>query len=136
MPAAPERSAVQTVSMTPRRSALALTYLALAVVGLVGTFALNVWSVVLMRNYVLDLVQSGPAVGSIGVDLMVAAVAGSILIIVEGRRLGMRRPWLYVVASLVTAFAFVFPLFLAMRERTLAVRREVGRSESDRDASR
>ncbi|KXC06714.1 DUF2834 domain-containing protein [Microbacterium hominis] len=122
--------------MTPRRSALALTYLALAVVGLVGTFALNVWSVVLMRNYVLDLVQSGPAVGSIGVDLMVAAVAGSILIIVEGRRLGMRRPWLYVVASLVTAFAFVFPLFLAMRERTLAVRREVGRSESDRDASR
>lgn len=136
MPAAPERSAVQTVSMTPRWSALALTYLALAVVGLGGTFALNVWSVVLMRNYVLDLVQSGPAVGSIGVDLMVAAVAGSILIIVEGRRLGMRRPWLYVVASLVTAFAFVFPLFLAMRERTLAVRREVGRSESDRDASR
>ncbi len=136
MPAPSERSAVQNVSMTPRWSALALTYLALAVVGLVGTFALNVWSVVLMRNYVLDLVQSGPAVGSIGVDLMVAAVAGSILIIVEGRRLGMRRPWLYVVASLVTAFAFVFPLFLAMRERTLAVRREVGRSESDRDASR
>lgn len=136
MPAPPERSAVQNVSMTPRWSALALTYLALAVVGLVGTFALNVWSVVLMRNYVLDLVQSGPAVGSIGVDLMVAAVAGSILIVVEGRRLGMRRPWLYVVASLVTAFAFVFPLFLAMRERTLAVRREVGRSESDRDASR
>lgn len=122
--------------MTPRWSALALTYLALAVVGLGGTFALNVWSVVLMRNYVLDLVQSGPAVGSIGVDLMVAAVAGSILIIVEGRRLGMRRPWLYVVASLVTAFAFVFPLFLAMRERTLAVRRESGRSESDREASR
>ncbi|RKS93074.1 uncharacterized protein DUF2834 [Microbacterium sp. AG790] len=108
--------------MTPRWTPLAITYLVLAVVGLVGTFALNVWSVVLMRNYVLDLVQSGPAVGSIGVDIMVAAIAGSILIIVEGRRLGMRRPWLYVVVSLVTAFAFVFPLFLAFRERTLAKR--------------
>lgn len=109
--------------MTPRWTPLAITYLVLAIAGLVGTFALNVWSVVLMRNYLLDLVQSGPAVGSIGVDIMVAAIAGSFLIIVEGRRLGMRRPWLYVVVSLVTAFAFVFPLFLAMRERALAVRR-------------
>jgi len=109
--------------MTPRWTPLATTYLVLAIAGLVGTFALNVWSVVLMRNYLLDLVQSGPAVGSIVVDIMVAAIAGSILIIVEGRRLGMRRPWLYVVVSLVTAFAFVFPLFLAMRERALAVRR-------------
>lgn len=112
--------------MTPRWSPLAIVYLVLALAGLVGTFALNVWSVVLMRNYVLDLFQSGPAVGSIGVDLLVAAVAGSILIIVEGRRLGMRRPWLYVVLAGVTAFAFVFPLFLAFRERTLARRRAAG----------
>lgn len=115
--------------MTARWTPLAITYLVLAIVGLVGTFALNVWSVVLMRNYLLDLVASGPAVGSIGVDIMVAAIAGSILIIVEGRRLGMRRPWLYVVVSLVTAFAFVFPLFLAMRERTLAARGMPGHSE-------
>lgn len=79
----------ENVPMTARWTPLAITYLVLAVGGLVGTFALNVWSVVLMRNYLLDLVQSGPAVGSIGVDIMVAAIAGSILIIVEGRRLGM-----------------------------------------------
>lgn len=115
--------------MTARWTPLAITYLVLAIVGLVATFALNVWSVVLMRNYLLDLLASGPAVGSIGVDIMVAAIAGSILIIVEGRRLGMRRPWLYVVVSLVTAFAFVFPLFLAMRERTLAARGMPDRSE-------
>lgn len=121
----------ENVPMTARWKPLAITYLVLAVVGLVGTFALNVWSVVLMRNYLLDLVQSGPAVGSIGVDIMVAAIAGSILIIVEGRRLGMRRPWLYVLVSLVTAFAFVFPLFLAMRERTLAARRMLSTAGSD-----
>jgi hypothetical protein len=32
----------------------------------------------------------------------------------------MKRVWLYIVASGVTAFAFTFPLFLAMRERKLA----------------
>ena len=40
-------------------------------------------------------------------------------IVVEARRLGMKRAWLYIVLSLVTAFAFTFPLFLAMRERRL-----------------
>jgi hypothetical protein len=28
--------------------------------------------------------------------------------------------WLYILASGVTAFAFTFPLFLAMREKQLA----------------
>jgi uncharacterized membrane protein len=32
----------------------------------------------------------------------------------------MKRVWLYIVLSGVTAFAFTFPLFLAMRERKLA----------------
>jgi hypothetical protein len=49
----------------------------------------------------------------------VVAVAGSVFIIVESRRLRMRFGWLYVVAAGLTAFAFTFPLFLAMRERRL-----------------
>jgi hypothetical protein len=40
--------------------------------------------------------------------------------IMEAKRLGMKRVWLYIGASGVTAFAFTFPLFLAMRERKLA----------------
>jgi uncharacterized membrane protein len=38
----------------------------------------------------------------------------------EAKRLGMKRVWLYIVVSGVTAFAFTFPLFLAMRERKLS----------------
>ncbi|MCC6854689.1 MAG: DUF2834 domain-containing protein, partial [Microbacteriaceae bacterium] len=49
----------------------------------------------------------------------VVAVAGCILIVVESRRLGMRGAWLYIVLSGLTAFAFTFPLFLAMRQRRL-----------------
>lgn len=59
---------------------------------------------------------------SITVDLLVVAVPGSVLIIVEARRLGMRFAWLYIVASGRTAFAFTFPLFLAMRQRVLTAR--------------
>ncbi len=72
-----------------------------------------------MADFLGDLVTSGPAVSSITVDLLVVAVAGSVFIIVEARRLRMRFGWLYVVASGLTAFAFTFPLFLAMRERRL-----------------
>lgn len=98
---------------------LAITYLVLSLIGLVVTAALNVWSVVVMRDWFADLFAGGPAVGSIGVDLLVVAVAGSILIIVEARRIGMRHAWLFIVLSGVTAFAFTFPLFLALRERRI-----------------
>lgn len=99
---------------------LALVYLALSVVGLAGTWFFNVLAIVQLRDFIGDWVGSGPAVSSLTVDLLVVAVVGSILIIIEARRLGMKRAWLYVALSALTAFAFTFPLFLAMRERRLA----------------
>lgn len=105
--------------LTPR----AIVYLVLALVGLVATFAFNAWTVVAGRNFLGDIFGGGPAVSSIGVDLLIVAVAGVVLIFAEARRLGMKHAWLYVVLSGVTAFAFTFPLFLAMRERALAARR-------------
>jgi predicted alpha/beta superfamily hydrolase len=41
------------------------------------------------------------------------------LIVIEGRRLGMKHLWAYIALGFVTAFAFVFPLFLGMRELRL-----------------
>lgn len=105
--------------MTRYWTPLAVVYLLLAIAGLIGTWWFNVIAIVQMVNYVGDLFTSGPAVTSISIDLLVAAVAGSIFIIIEARRIGMRFGWLYVVASGVTAFAFAFPLFLAMRQRHL-----------------
>jgi len=103
--------------MTRNWSPLAFVYLGLAIVGLIGTWWFNVLAIIQMRDYIGDLVTSGPAVSSFTVDLLVVAVAGSVFIIVEARRLRMRLGWLYVVGGAVTAFAFTFPLFLAMRER-------------------
>ncbi|MEV4667180.1 DUF2834 domain-containing protein [Microbacterium sp. LWO12-1.2] len=103
--------------MTRHWTPLALVYLVLAVAGLIGTWAFNLLAITQMTDFLGDLVTSGPAVSSITVDLLVVAIAGSVFVIVEARRLGMRHGWLYVVLSGLTAFAFTFPLFLAMRQR-------------------
>jgi hypothetical protein len=103
--------------MTRHWTPLAVVYLCLAVAGLAGTWFFNALAIVQLRDFVGDLVSSGPAVSSITVDLLVVAVAGSVFVIVEARRLGMRLGWLYVAGAAITAFAFTFPLFLAMRER-------------------
>ncbi|MDR6905742.1 hypothetical protein J2X63_001428 [Agromyces sp. 3263] len=105
--------------MTNHWSPLAVVYLLLSIAGLIGTWWFNALAIVGLHDFIGDLVSSGPAVSSITVDLLVAAIAGSIFIIVEARRIGMRFGWLYVVASGLTAFAFTFPLFLAMRQRRL-----------------
>jgi len=105
---------------------LSITWFVLAIVGLVGTWTFNALAIVQLRDFIGDWVNSGPAVSSLTVDLLVVAVAGCILIVVESKRLGMRRAWLYIVLSGLTAFAFTFPLFLAMRERKLAAASKAG----------
>ena len=97
-------------------------YLVVAIAGLITAWVFNGLAVMggaTSSDYVtawfttsLDWVLS--------LDLLVVAVAGSAFIVLEGRRLGMRYLWAYILASGVTAFAFTFPLFLAMRERALA----------------
>ena len=109
--------------MTRHWTPLAVVYLVLAVAGLVGTWTYNAIAIAERRDFIGDLVTSGPAVSSITTDLLVVALAGSILIAVESRRLGMRFAWAYILGSALTAFAFTFPLWLAMRERRLAAMR-------------
>ena len=109
--------------MTKNWTPLAVIWLSLAIIGLIGTWTFNTLAIVQLRDFIGDWVGSGPAVSSLTVDLLVAAVAGCILIVVESHRLGMKRAWLYIVLSGVTAFAFTFPLWLAMRERALTAAR-------------
>lgn len=103
--------------MTRHWTPLAVVYAGLAVVGLIGTWSFNALAIVQLRDFVGDLVSSGPAVSSITVDLLIVAAAGSVFVIAEARRLRMRFGWLYVAGAAITAFAFTFPLFLSMRER-------------------
>lgn len=97
-------------------------YLSLSIIGLVTAWTFNALAVFENATFA-DYVQAwfGSAVDWVlGADLAIVAIAVVIFMFAEGSRLGMKRVWLYVVLSGVTAMAFTLPLFLAMRERHLA----------------
>jgi len=54
-----------------------------------------------------------------GWDVIVSAVVLWVFVAVEGRRLGMTRLWVPVVASLAVGVSLGLPLFLYMREAAL-----------------
>ncbi len=93
-------------------------YLTLAVGGLVGTWYFNITSILANENYIAGWFGSA-ASSSAATDILVVAIAASIFIVAEGRRLGMKHTWVLIPLSLLTALAFTFPLFLAWRELTL-----------------
>ena len=94
-------------------------FLILSIIGLVTAWVFNGIASVTGQNYLdawfglaVDLVLS--------LDILIVAIAGSAFMIFEARKLGMKRVWIYILLSGVTALAFTLPLFLAMREKKLA----------------
>ena len=66
----------------------------------------------------IRLMYVNPAAGSAGQDYTIAnVVLLPLFTIVDGRRRGIVRPWLYFVASLFTSFAFAWAFYLATVER-------------------
>lgn len=110
--------------MTRHWNAPAIVLLILALAGLIGTWTYNIIAIIERNDFFGDWFNNGPAVGSLTTDLLILAVAACAFIVIEGRRLGMKHLWAYIVFSGFTAIAFTFPLFLANRERHLASRRE------------
>ena len=94
-------------------------YTSLAIAGAVLTGFFNVryfqGGDVTLADYVTAGFRNSAST-SFSVDLILAATAGLVLMATEGRRLGMRSTIPLMVLALVIAFAFAFPLFLALRE--------------------
>ena len=57
--------------------------------------------------------------GFFGMDVIVSSFVLWIFVFSEGRRLGMRRLWVYIVCNLAVGVSLALPLFLLFRERTL-----------------
>ena len=60
-----------------------------------------------------------PVSSFFGMDVIVSSLVLWVLVYVEGRRAGVRRLWLPVLASLLVGVSLGLPLFLAMREAAL-----------------
>jgi hypothetical protein len=105
------------------RLALAVTWFALALTGLVGTWSFNIAFMADPQGLgYLEGWFANPASSSAAVDIIVVALAASLFMLVEGARLGWARwVWILVPLSFMVAIAFTLPLFLGIRE--LALRR-------------
>ncbi|BBH22352.1 hypothetical protein Back11_36970 [Paenibacillus baekrokdamisoli] len=55
--------------------------------------------------------------GFFAMDVIVSSVVLWYFILIEGKKLGMKRLWVYVIASLAVGVSLAFPLFLYIRER-------------------
>jgi len=97
-------------------------YLFLCIVGIVVPF---IPFAPFVHQHGLDVVLifnqlfATPISSFFGLDVMVATLVLWILVWVEGRRVGMRRLWAPVLASLTVGISLGLPLFLYMRERRM-----------------
>ena len=114
--------------MSRARQALCVLYGVIAAVALVATWRQNLafmaeggtgfaqgfaafWPALLVNR---------PTI-SITVDIFLVALAASIWMVLEGRRLHVRFVWLYLLGGIFIAISVTFPLFLIARERKLAM---------------
>lgn len=97
-------------------------YLVLAVIGLVAPYY---FFLQVPPENLLDLpalVQplfANEFMRGIGMDLTVSVIAFWTYVLVEARRLQMKNPWLYLLATLLVGLSFALPLFLYSRARKL-----------------
>jgi hypothetical protein len=101
--------------MTNPNRSNAIFFFILAGVGLATAWYFNAIAVMRGENYIADGFTSNVD-WVYSLDLLIGGTAGMAFIVIEARRLKMRRWGLYIAFAFVTAFAFVFPLFLGFRE--------------------
>lgn len=105
---------------------LAYFYGLLALVGLVLTWRYNLDFMRENAGFsVVEYVRAGfanPAAASLSCDILVVALAASVWMFVEARRVGVRHGWVFPLLGWFVAMAFAIPLFWALRERRLSAR--------------
>jgi hypothetical protein len=55
----------------------------------------------------------------VAMDLTVSVIVFWVYVFIESNKLGMKNPWLYLLATLMVGLSFALPLFLYFRERKL-----------------
>jgi hypothetical protein len=81
-------------------------------------------------NYVKSLFSTWASDSAAQDYTMVNLVLLPLWTIVDGRRRGLRAPWIFFVMSLFTSLAFSMAFYLAFIERQIRYKREVSASSS------
>jgi len=62
---------------------------------------------------------ANPVAAAFSVDLLVSGLVFIVFVLHEAPRLGLRRPWAYVLATVLVGLSFSLPLFLWRREQAM-----------------
>lgn len=105
--------------MSTKDQLICATYALIALVALPATWINNIaFMTQPTNNSMLDFVRAAyvnAATASLANDLFLLAAAACIFMAIEGRRVGIRYVWLYIVFSALIAISVTFPLFLLAR---------------------
>ena len=109
--------------MPTSRKLLCVVYGAISIAALIATWSQNLSypagnPAALFINFARDTKVTA-ASRSITVDILLFALAATVLMVIEARKHNVRFVWLYVLGSFLIAVSVTFPLFLIARELRL-----------------
>ncbi|MCO4793837.1 MAG: DUF2834 domain-containing protein [Bacteriovoracaceae bacterium] len=97
-------------------------YLILAVIGLLVTWTQNVFYLSPETGGLVQFVKDtmvNHASRSITLDIVVLFLVCALWMVIESKKIGMKRVWIYIAGGLFVAISVSFPLFLFFREKKL-----------------
>ena len=109
--------------MTTKDKLICATYASIALLALPATWINNIAFMQQPNNSFMEFINAAyvnAAAASLSNDLLFIALAASIFMAIEGKRVGVRFVWLYLVLSGVVAISVTFPLFLLARQIKIA----------------
>ncbi len=105
--------------MTNQDKLICVIYGLIALIALPATWINNISFMTQPSNSsALDFLRAAyvnAAAASLANDLLLLAFAACIFMVIEGRRVGVRYVWLYIILSAMIAISVTFPLFLIAR---------------------
>ena len=109
----------QASSIPTSRKVLCVVYGAIAVAALIATWSQNLAYFDKPARFLLDFMNDSKVTAasrSLTVDILLFALAATILMVIEARKHGVKFIWLYIAVGFAIAISVAFPLFLIARE--------------------
>jgi hypothetical protein len=98
-------------------------YLILAVIGFVAPYYFFLQVRAFDQAELFQLFSASKILSGVAMDLLISVIVFWFFMFTEARKLEMKYPWLYLLATLLVGLSFALPLFLYFRERKLEATR-------------
>jgi hypothetical protein len=94
-------------------------FLLLAVVGFIAPYYFFLQVRELDLNALFQQFSASALLSGIAMDLLVSVIVYWFFMFTEAKKLEMKKPWVYLLATMLVGLSFALPLFLYFRERKL-----------------